>query len=84
MASQLGVFVVVEQFLNGGDIGAKIEVHIQGIRSAIEGERILVHGVAVSCIVKELLDRVELVESHFDVRPLVLFLADDPDRLLGE
>jgi hypothetical protein len=80
----LGVFVVVEQFLKGRDVGAMLEVHGCSIRSVLIGDRILVHRIAISYIAKELLDHVELVKSHLDVRPRVLLLSDDSDRFLGE
>jgi hypothetical protein len=82
-ASELGVFVVVEQLLNGRDVHSILQLHVSQIGFVVDGHCILVHGIAIPSIIKELRDHVELVQSHQDGRLQALDVADS-DRLLGE
>jgi hypothetical protein len=80
---QLGSFALVEQLLDGRNIGPRIEEYERRVGTAVNRDLLVVYIIAASGTIEDGLDRVELVNPNDD-EGLVPLIIDDPDSLLGE
>jgi hypothetical protein len=82
-AAHLGGFALIEQLLDGWNICPRLQGHESHEGMAVDGDLLVFRVIGASYTIKDLLDRVELVDSHEDVR-LVSLIIDDPNPFLGE
>jgi hypothetical protein len=78
-----GSFALIEQPLDGRNIGPRIEEHERPAGTAVDRDLFVVHVIAASGTIEDGLDRVELVHPNDDEGPVPLII-DDLDSLLGE